>query len=382
MHNTFRGGADLELTFKLQMRRMTADPSQVLGKPPLDASRGKDDGAPKGVRAWTRSLLRSLLSAVGRRLEPALHPLLLRLRKFFTAPVEEEMEAVKAKLQHEIRTHVAELAARLDRRVVACCGSEEVLVRTDVGYVVCVPRDHALLIRLLEGGRGDGTLLLIQRLLKPGDVFIDVGADVGVDTLAAARAMQGIGRIVAFEPCEPTRRRLEKSVELNGFSRIVEIHQVAVSNLMGRQRVVQGAARDHHTRSSLPVQADMHRAPIDVECVTLDEIMASEPVVSLIRINVHGAELDVLDGSRSLIQRNEEMALVVNFERDHLRRTGRTTREWLARFEALGLVPRVIDDETGVAASWSAEKLEHVESVDLLFARPGVEVWRKAETWG
>ena len=101
------------------------------------------------------------------------------------------------------------------------CGPEEVLVRSDVGYVLCPRRDYALRDHLLEGERERGPHLLMPRLLKPGDVFIDVGANVGFHTLAAARAMQGLGRIVAFEPCEPTKRLLEKTVGLNGFSGIV-----------------------------------------------------------------------------------------------------------------------------------------------------------------
>ena len=121
----------------------------------------------------------------------------------------------------------------------------------------------------------------------------------------------------------------------------------------------------------------MHRAPVDVYCVTLDEFTASNPVVTLIRIDAHGAELDVLDGCGSLIRQNENVALMVKFGPARLRRAGHTTRDWLSRFEALGLAYRVIDDETGVPESWSEEKLDRVESVDLLFARPGVEVWQQ-----
>ena len=69
-------------------------------------------------------------------------------------------------------------------------------------------------------------------------MFIDVGANIGLHTLAAARAMQGLGRIVAFEPCEPTKRLLEKTVGLNGFSGIVDIHQAAVSSRTGRQQLL------------------------------------------------------------------------------------------------------------------------------------------------
>jgi FkbM family methyltransferase len=310
-----------------------------------------------------------------------LYPIAAALRRYLTAPVQEEMQTLRAKLQGEIRTQVAELAARLDRRVMVVCGPDEVLVRSDVGYVLCAPRDYALVTGLLEGDLERGTRLLIQKLLGPGDVFIDVGANIGLHTLAAARAIQGVGRIVAFEPCEPTKRLLEKTVGLNGFSGMVDIHQAAVSSRSGRQQLLLEATNDHHGLSSVSRPADMHRAPVDVNCVTLDEFTASNPVVTLIRIDAHGAELDVLGGSGSLIRQNEDVALMVKFGPAHLRRAGHTTRDWLSHFEALGLAYRVINNETGVPESWSEETLDRVESVDLLFARPGVEVWQKAEMW-
>jgi len=381
MHNKLRAGVDLELTFKSQMRRLALNPSQVRDTPTLDDSRGHDNVAPKGLRARAGKSLHSLLSAVVRRVKPRLYPIAAALRRYLTAPVQEEMQALRAKLQGEIRTQVAELGARLDRRVMVVCGPNEVLVRSDVGYVLCSPRDYALLTGLLEGDLERGARLLIPKLLGPGDVFIDVGANIGVHTLAAARAMQGLGRIVAFEPCEPTKRLLEKTVGLNGFSGIVDIRQAAVSSRSGCQQSLLEGTSDHHGLSSVSRPADMRGAPVDVCCVTLDEFTASNPVVTLIRIDARGAELDVLDGSGSLIRQNEGAALMVKFVPAQVRRAGHTTREWLSRFEALGLAYRVIDNETGVPESWPEEKLDRVESVDLLFARPGVEVWHKAEMW-
>jgi hypothetical protein len=154
-----------------------------------------------------------------------------------------------------------------------------------------------------------------------------------------------------------------------------------VSSRSGCQQLLLEATSDQHGLSSVSRPADMHRAPVDVYCVTLDEFTASNPVVTLIRIDAHGAELDVLGGSGSLIRQNEGAALMVKFVPAHLRRAGHTTRDWLSRFEALGLAYRVIENETGVLESWPEEKLDRVESVDLLFARLGVEVWQKAEMW-
>src|SRR5262245_42998765 len=114
---------------------------------------------------------------------------------------------------------IEQYSAVTARRVAMNCGAGEVLVKTEVGFLLCAATDHAVLSCLLETGELErGTRILIQKYLMPGNVFIDVGANVGMHTLAAARAMQGQGKIIAFEPFEPTMRMLEKSIWMNGFS--------------------------------------------------------------------------------------------------------------------------------------------------------------------
>ena len=307
------------------------------------------------------------------------------------ASAEQEMQAIKAALQQGLQESLNHILPRLDRieqcgfatarRVAINCGPEEVLVRTEVGYIMCSSRDHAVLACLLDTGELErGTRLLLQKLLKPGDVFIDVGANLGLHTIAAARAMHGRGRIVAFEPYEPTKRLLEKSVWMNGFSGMVEIHQAAVSSRAGHHRLFLGVTSGHHSLFPLSVPSGTKERPVDVPLVTLDGILAANSVVNLIKIDVEGAELEVLKGAESVITRNDEIALIVEFGPSHLRRTSQTAQDWLSQFQTLGLIHRVINADTGLLETWPIEKLEKVESVNLLMARPEAQVWHKAET--
>jgi len=190
--------------------------------------------------------------------------------------------------------------------------------------------------------------------------------------------MQGLGRVVAFEPFEPTKRLLEKSVWMNGFSSSVEVHQAAVSSHSGHQKLFLGATSGHHSLFPLSLPPGMGKPPVEVKVVTLDEMMAPKTVVTLIKIDVEGAELEVLEGARSLLEQNEGVALIVEFAPSHLRRSGHTIRDWLSCFEGLGMTYRVINKETGALETWPEGRLERVESVNLLFARPGVTVWDKA----
>lgn len=265
------------------------------------------------------------------------------------------------------------------RRVAVNCGPGEVLVRTEVGYILCAPSDHAVLTSLLEAGELErGTRLLIQSFLKPKSVFVDVGANLGIHTLAAARAMQGQGRIIAFEPFEPTQRLLARSVWINGFSPIVEIHQAAVSNKTGLQALFLGATSGHHSLFEVPSPCGLAPQPVEVPLVRLDDVIQSNTPVDLIKIDVEGVELDVLKSAKSLISNNVSIALIVEFGFSHLSRIGHTTEDWLAAFHELGLIYQAINADTGKLEVWTAAQLEAVDSVNLFFARPESIAWARA----
>jgi FkbM family methyltransferase len=271
--------------------------------------------------------------------------------------------------------HINEVA----RRFAINCGQGEILVRTSVGYVLCAATDYAVLACLIETGELEwGTRLLIQRFLKPGDVFVDVGANLGMHTLAAARAMQGRGRIIAFEPYKPTKLLLEKSVWINGFSEITEIHQAAVSNTIGLQKLFLGATSGHHSLYPLDVSKVLSSKPVEVPLVRLDGVLHAGEKVDLIKIDAEGAELEVLESATELINRSIDVALIVEFGPSHLKRTGHTTQEWLGAFTARGLSYQAINSDTGVLEDWSLQKLGDSFSVNLFFARKGSNAWARA----
>lgn len=265
------------------------------------------------------------------------------------------------------------------RRFAINCGPGEVLVRSEVGYILCSPSDHAVLAILLEAGELErGTRLLIQSFLKPNDVFIDVGANLGMHTLAAARAMQGRGRIIAFEPFEPTQRLLAKSIWMNGFSEMTEIHQAAVSNHGGHQTLFLGATSGHHSLFPLTTPSSLAPQPVEVPLVRLDDVVPDSTKVDLIKIDVEGAELDVLESARPIIASNPSIALIVEFGFSHLARTGHSTQAWLAAFHRLGLVHRAINVDTGHLEEWTDDQLEGADSVNLFFAQRDSVAWAKA----
>lgn len=258
------------------------------------------------------------------------------------------------------------------RRFAVNCGDGNVLVRTEVGYIMCEgASDPAALAMLIESGDLErGTRLLIQRLLKPGDLFVDVGANLGLHTIAAARAMQGKGKIVAFEPFPVSARLLALSVLINGFTDIVDVHQVAVSTASGTRPLYLGRVSGQH--SLFPrLGSGVEQQYVQVPLSRIDDVINGSERVALIKIDVEGAELEVLETAKSTIRHNPDIAMIVEFGPSHLRATGHDAIDWLASFTSLGLDWRVINADTGALERYSFERLQSVYSANLLFARAG-----------
>ena len=406
MNKWIRNGIDVEVAFTSSARRMAA----IAGSPSEQAvalasklsaqgmsSTQQDYSSGSRVSNKIKAFLRPGVRAIYRALIPFLRPVAFRIRAYFFAlpKIDQDHSAILAELnaiKNDLRAQKDSRRAdinRLDRieqyaiasarRFVINWGPGEILVRSEIGYLFCAPSDHTVLALLMDAGEmKQGIRLLIQSFLNPNDVFIDVGANVGMHTLAAAQAMQGRGRIIAFEPFGPTQRLLTKSIQMNGFAGMTEIHQAAVSNRGGHRSLLLETTSGCHSLIPLPTTSSLAAEAIEVALVRLDNVIPGETKVDLIKIDVEGAEIDVLESAKSIIASNPAIALVVQFGFPHLARAGLSMEDWLAAFHGVGLVHRAINRDTGRLEDWPVAQLEAADSVNLFFARPKSPAWTKA----
>lgn len=195
-------------------------------------------------------------------------------------------------------------------------------------------------------------LRTIQRELRPGATFVDVGANVGVHTIVAAYLVGPRGRVISFEPGAKQRARLNRNVALNGLQN-VEVHATALGRRPHSARLY-SLSRRNDGQSSLASPG--WSAPSEpVEVATLDSVLLDRPVPPecVIKIDVEGAEMDVLVGASGFIQRVKPRAIFVEIIESHLSRFATSSKE-LVRFlrghgyELKGLVKgrwRAIDDD-------------------------------------
>jgi len=158
-------------------------------------------------------------------------------------------------------------------------------------------------------------LAAIQRHLKSGDIACDIGANKGSFIYWLSRWV-GKGRVVAFEPQPEYARDLARLCDLFGLANVTVEAKAAYSRSGAQDLYV---PEGHRPGASLFYkQAKAERfAVLSVPTVTLDDYFMMSERVALLKIDVEGAELDVLRGAERIL-RNDGPLLVFECENRHL----------------------------------------------------------------
>lgn len=188
---------------------------------------------------------------------------------------------------------------------------------------------------------------VMRPLLKPGDVMLDLGANVGYFTLLGASRVGDRGHVLAFEPSAGNCALIEASARENGFKNIV-LYQKAVGERAG---TVGFEPEDSNGKILRGARNDKTR----VEMVALDECLSAQARVDLVKMDIEGAEALALAGMTRLLTRFHPV-LFSEFHPAALAETSQIQPEaYLGALRALGYQLFVIDRERGLRAQPSSD---------------------------
>jgi FkbM family methyltransferase len=147
--------------------------------------------------------------------------------------------------------------------------------------------------RILTGSYEIPQTEIFTRIVAPGATVLDLGAHAGYYTLLSARLVGVNGSVWGFEPNPRNFRDLQRNVRINGLAN-VRLEQVAVSDSEGLHAFDAGSGSGTGSLSTA--------GAIEVRTVTLDSFCEQRGILpSVIKIDVEGAELRVLNGARALL---------------------------------------------------------------------------------
>jgi len=147
-----------------------------------------------------------------------------------------------------------------------------------------------------EGSYEQAAQECLQKQLRAGYVFYDVGANFGFYSLLAAR--QG-AHVFAFEPDVQNSESLERHARQNSLSTRVEIIRAAVYSTSGSIDLEPASFQRGHGNAHV-VAVDRSRPTVPVLCTTLDDFAREHVAPHVVKIDVEGAESEVLKGAEKV----------------------------------------------------------------------------------
>lgn len=195
--------------------------------------------------------------------------------------------------------------------------------RAPLRLVVSSPREVEL--RTRSCAKEPHTIAWIERELRPGDVFYDIGANIGAYSLVAAARLQERGTVVAFEPSYSSFSRLCDNIVLNGLADVVVPIPLPLAAATGvgtfsYKRLFPGS-ESHAVESDLPQHVPTAREPAYRQralTVRLDDLIATFglPRPNHVKLDVDGAELVVLSGAEEMLDSPELKTLMIEIHED------------------------------------------------------------------
>jgi len=152
-----------------------------------------------------------------------------------------------------------------------------------------------------------GVLTFLSNCLKKGDVFIDVGANIGLMAIHASRCVGNTGKVIAVEANPLTIPILEKNVSLNDSSNISIVNK-ALGAVQGKGIIYENRSVNRGG-ASLVINQDAEKGH-SIDILPLDEVFDHASSVKVIKIDVEGYELEVLKGAQKLIAAHRPILIV------------------------------------------------------------------------
>jgi FkbM family methyltransferase len=194
---------------------------------------------------------------------------------------------------------------------------------------------------ILQGGYEQSELLAFKKLIRNGDICIDVGGNVGIFSLNFAKCCGAHGHVYVIEPMKKNQLVIELAAEINGLKN-VSIFPYALSDRDG-EVVLEVPSVDGAYAFIKPSQDSSSSGQLSVRCLPLSQFVQEQAIrqLDILKIDVEGAEKLVLDGGKEILSDGSRKPRVVMVELvdEFLGRYGATVSSVLSMMSELGYEP-------------------------------------------
>ncbi|HOP21315.1 MAG TPA: FkbM family methyltransferase [Gammaproteobacteria bacterium] len=160
---------------------------------------------------------------------------------------------------------------------------------------------------------------IMEDNIKEGDVFIDVGANIGFLTLLGCHLTGTSGHVYSFEANPEVFKLLEENIIINSLRNNTSLFNKAAYHKKGKVKFTWNTHRDGSGRIVTKVQSGLAQHHCEVDTTTLDSVFSGMRV-DFVKIDTEGSEPHVLEGMKNIIQANNEIKIIFEWNTKHIRK--------------------------------------------------------------
>lgn len=182
-------------------------------------------------------------------------------------------------------------------------------------------------------------IALIKKNIKPGDVIMDIGANIGYYTRILSNLVGSKGKVHAFEPDPVNYKRL---VQLCGKLHNVILNNKAIGPKTERIKIYTSKTLNVDHRTYKP---EVYEAEIEIDAVNADDYFKNLGQVHFIKMDIQGFEMSAVRGMERILKENESIKILSEFWPYGLKLTGSSATEYFEYLTSLNFNCYLLEKE-------------------------------------
>jgi FkbM family methyltransferase len=232
-------------------------------------------------------------------------------------------EAGVLRMAHRISPRVADVNPRLAKISPEWVTTDIEVRRQGLRWHLDL-RDNLQAVLYYAGRYEPAVTRFLRAELKPGDVVLDIGANIGLHSLGAAKQLRdlgGDGRVIAFEPAADSLEKLRAAAECNKLADLITLVPAALGERKHKATLHADSRYDPADSGVRSLQADGEVVQ-DVPVIRLDDWAREHSLerLDVVKLDVEGSEAAALGGASRTLIRLQPRAVLVEDKRPDLRR--------------------------------------------------------------
>ena len=198
-----------------------------------------------------------------------------------------------------IRFAIMRLKAKDNLLLVNVQGSKMRLDLSDIGISIDLAVDKI---------REPQSTETIKKIIKKGDVIVDIGANIGYYALMESRLTGSRGFVYAIEPVPENFKNLEYNIRLNHFKNI-ECHMIGIGDKNGTAKIY--LSPNSNLNSLVMQKGKLTTGSIKIKLKTLGRFIRGKKFPNFIRMDVEGYEYEIINGMKNMLNDKKPLTIFI-----------------------------------------------------------------------